>query len=66
MADACMDTWTEIWTTHASRRLQLPPDFSTWRQLPEVSVADLRIVLRKFKLNSALGQVNLHPKAMDV
>eukprot|EP00959_Pyramimonas_sp_CCMP1952_P204984 4286240-Pyramimonas_sp.AAC.1 len=66
MADSFMDTWAEIWATHASRRLKLPPDFSTWDQLPEVSVADLRIVLRRFKLNSALGQVNLHPKAMDV
>eukprot|EP00959_Pyramimonas_sp_CCMP1952_P245916 5139829-Pyramimonas_sp.AAC.1 len=66
MADACMYTWAEIWATHASRRLKLPLEFSTWNQLPEVSVADRRIVLRKFKLNSAFGQVKPHPKAMDV
>eukprot|EP00959_Pyramimonas_sp_CCMP1952_P023988 502755-Pyramimonas_sp.AAC.1 len=61
-----MDTWAEIWATHTSRRLKLPFGFSTWSQLPEASVANLRVVLRKFKFNSALGQVNLHPKAMDV
>eukprot|EP00959_Pyramimonas_sp_CCMP1952_P198723 4156491-Pyramimonas_sp.AAC.1 len=66
MADSCLDTWAEIWATHASRRLKLPPDFSSWSQLPEVSVEDLCVVLRKFKINSALGHVSLHPKAMDV
>eukprot|EP00959_Pyramimonas_sp_CCMP1952_P237875 4970759-Pyramimonas_sp.AAC.1 len=61
-----MGTWAEILVTHRDKQLQLPDDFSKWHLLPGLQVADLRRVLRKFKIYSALGRVNIHPKAMDV
>ena len=65
-ADDCVDQWDFIWAMHGCKAPDLPEDSASWDDLPQFGIDDIRRVIRSFPARTALGQLRLHPRSLDV
>eukprot|EP00959_Pyramimonas_sp_CCMP1952_P447875 9378261-Pyramimonas_sp.AAC.1 len=59
-----MVTWREVWQHHGYDLPDRPADFTSWPNLPAISVPDLRAASLSFLERTAVGQTGIAPRAL--
>eukprot|EP00959_Pyramimonas_sp_CCMP1952_P310730 6502690-Pyramimonas_sp.AAC.1 len=64
LVDRELCKWKGIWAKHGLAQFHGPSDFHMWGQLSDMSVEALHSACLQFKETTAVGQVNISPRAL--
>eukprot|EP00959_Pyramimonas_sp_CCMP1952_P446032 9338313-Pyramimonas_sp.AAC.1 len=65
MADDCLEFGSGIWFLHGDMALERPVGYDHWDGLPTITGLEIRRTIRRFKATTALGQVQIQPRALQ-